>query len=35
VLYVSHLKEDYPYLFSLVLRMHPFQETQSPEIVGT
>jgi hypothetical protein len=35
VLYVSHLKEDYPYLFSLVLRMHPFQETQSPEILGT
>lgn len=33
VLYVSHLKEDYPYLFSLVLRMHPFQENRSPEIV--
>jgi hypothetical protein len=35
VLYVSHLKENYPYLFSLVMRMHPFQESQSPEIVGT
>lgn len=34
VLYVSHLKEDYPYLFSLVMRIHPFQETPSPEIVG-
>ena len=34
LLYVSHLKEDYPYLFSLVLRMHPFQETQSPTVNG-
>jgi hypothetical protein len=33
VLYVGHLKEDYPYLFSLVLRMQPFQETPSPEVV--
>jgi hypothetical protein len=28
--YVQHLKSKYPYLFSLVLRTHPFQEQQSP-----
>jgi len=28
--YVEHLKLNYPYLFSLVLRTHPFQEHQSP-----
>ena len=33
VLYVSHLKENYPYLFSLVMRIQPFQETPSPEVV--
>jgi hypothetical protein len=27
--YVSHLKSKYPYLFSLVARMHPFQEHPS------
>ena len=30
--YVQHLKAKYPFLFSLVLRMHPFQEQQSPII---
>jgi len=30
--YVQHLKSKYPYLFSLVLRTHPFQEHQSPII---
>jgi len=30
LLYVEHLKADYPYLFSLVVRMHPFQEAPSP-----
>jgi hypothetical protein len=30
--YVQHLKEKYPYLFSLVLRTHPFQEHRSPVI---
>jgi hypothetical protein len=30
--YVQHLKSKYPFLFSLVLRMHPFQERQSPVI---
>lgn len=34
VLYVGHLKEDYPYLFSLVLRMHPFQEAPSPMVTS-
>ena len=27
--YVEHLKSDYPYLFSLVLRTHPFQKHPS------
>jgi len=27
--YVRHLKSNYPYLFSLVLRTHPFQEHRS------
>jgi hypothetical protein len=30
--YVQHLKSKYPFLFSLVLRTHPFQEHQSPTI---
>jgi len=30
--YVQHLKSKYPFLFSLVLRTHPFQEQQSPLI---
>ena len=30
--YVEHLKTDYPYLFSLILRTHPFQEHPSPLI---
>lgn len=34
VLYVGHLKQDYPYLFSLVLRVHPFQESPSPVVTG-
>ncbi|MFC2041094.1 hypothetical protein ACFLTY_02085 [Chloroflexota bacterium] len=28
--YVEHLKDKYPFLFSLVLRTHPFQEHPSP-----
>jgi len=28
--YVEHLKNNYPFLFSLVLRTHPFQERASP-----
>jgi len=30
--YVEHLKSNYPYLFSLILRTHPFQEHRSPLI---
>jgi voltage-gated potassium channel len=30
--YVQQLKSNYPFLFSLVLRTHPFQEQQSPII---
>jgi hypothetical protein len=30
--YVEHLKSNYPYLFSLILRIHPFQEHPSPVI---
>jgi hypothetical protein len=30
--YVEHLKADYPYLFSLVVRTHPFQEAPSPVV---
>jgi hypothetical protein len=30
--HAEHLKSDYPYLFSLVLRTHPFQEHPSPVI---
>jgi hypothetical protein len=28
--YAEHLKLNYPYLFSLILRTHPFQEHPSP-----
>ena len=30
--YVLHLKSNYPFLFSLVLRTHPFQEEPSPVV---
>ena len=30
--YVVHLKSNYPYLFSLILRTHPFQGNRSPLI---
>jgi hypothetical protein len=33
VSYVKHLKSDYPYLFSLIVRIHPFQEHPSPVVV--
>ena len=32
--YVEHLKADYPYLFSLVVRMHPFQDAPSAIVAG-
>ncbi len=31
--YVQHLKASYPFLYSLVLRTHPFQESPSPAVV--
>jgi hypothetical protein len=34
LLYVEHLKADYPYLFSLVVRMHPFQDRPDPVVVA-
>jgi hypothetical protein len=30
--YMKHLKEDYPYLFSLAVRTNPFDPNASPEI---
>jgi len=30
--YVEHLKSNYPFLYSLVLRTHPFQESHSPVV---
>ena len=30
--YVQHLRAAYPFLFSLVLRTHPFQPNPSPEV---
>jgi hypothetical protein len=30
--YVQHLKSAYPFLYSLVLRTHPFQESPSPTV---
>ena len=32
ILYVEHLKANYPYLFSLVVRMHPFQDTPAATV---
>jgi hypothetical protein len=31
--YAEHLKLNYPYLFSLVSRTHPFQEKSSPTVI--
>jgi hypothetical protein len=30
--YIRHLKRDYPYLFSLALRINPFDENASAEV---
>jgi hypothetical protein len=30
--YMKHLRDDYPYLFSLAMRMNPFDPNASPEI---
>ncbi|MFC1934874.1 hypothetical protein ACFLXZ_00975 [Chloroflexota bacterium] len=32
IVYIEHLKKNYPFLFSLVLRIHPFQEHPSPTV---
>ena len=32
--YVEHLKSNYPFLFSLILRTHPFQEHPSPIVTA-
>ncbi len=32
--YAEHLKNNYPYLFSLVLRTHPFQDNPSPLVTA-
>jgi hypothetical protein len=32
LIYVEHLKSHYPFLFSLVVRMQPFQKTPSPVV---
>ena len=34
VAHVEHLQGSYPYLFSLVARTHPFQETRSAVVTG-
>jgi len=34
VAYVEHLQLNYPFLFSLVARTHPFQENPSPVVVN-
>jgi hypothetical protein len=34
ILYVEHLKANYPYLFSLVVRMHPFQDTPKATVTA-
>lgn len=33
LLYVKHLKSNYPYLYSLVIRMNPFNENASPVVI--
>jgi len=35
VAYMKHLKIAYPYLFSLAIRINPFDESASPEVTGS
>jgi len=35
LVYMKHLKDDYPYLFSLAMRTNPFDPDASPEITST
>ncbi|MFC1998678.1 hypothetical protein ACFLVR_03435 [Chloroflexota bacterium] len=32
--YMEHLKDNYPYLFSLAMRVNPFDKTASPVVMG-
>jgi len=32
--YMEHLKDNYPYLFSLAMRVNPFDKTASPVVTG-
>jgi len=32
--YIEHLKNNYPYLFSLAMRVNPFDKTASPVVLG-
>jgi hypothetical protein len=34
IIYAEHLKTNYPYLFSLVVRTHPFQEAPAATVTG-
>lgn len=34
ILYVEHMKANYPYLFSLVVRTHPFQDSPTATVSG-
>ena len=31
---MRHLEKEYPYLFSLAMRMNPFDEAASPVVTG-
>jgi hypothetical protein len=33
ITYMEYLKSDHPFLFSLILRIHPFQEKPSPIVM--
>jgi hypothetical protein len=32
--YMEHIKDNYPYLFSLAMRVNPFDKTASPVVIG-
>ena len=35
IIYMEYLKSDHPFLFSLILRIHPFQEKPSPLVTSS
>lgn len=35
IIYMEYLKSDHPFLFSLILRTHPFQEKPSPVVTSS